>query len=85
MNLGLWIAAVGGLWLISSIVLALILGPVFRKRSEEVPLAYPDQSGSVVEPAEAGEARARHLRAPRAWPEGILQSQLSARGGRAGL
>ena len=44
MNLGLWIAAVGGFWLISSVVLALILGPVLGRRGEQLPLVCPDQS-----------------------------------------
>lgn len=43
MNLGLWMATVSGLWLMSSVVLALILGPVLRRRGEQLPLVYPDQ------------------------------------------
>lgn len=43
MNLGLWIAAVGGLWFVSSVVLALILGPILQRRGEQLVPVYADR------------------------------------------
>lgn len=51
MNLGLWIAAVGGLWLMSSVVLGLILGPILGRRGEQLPLVYSDQPLPRDEPS----------------------------------
>jgi len=43
MNPGLWMATVGVVWLMLSVVLGLVLGPVIRRRDEESPLVYQDQ------------------------------------------
>ena len=42
MNPGLWMAIVGVVWLMLSVVLGLVLGPVIRRRDEESPLVYQD-------------------------------------------